>query len=489
MEACLVPPMKKLCNLPGLGAGRHAIALAAAVLFGLPGRAAAQHGEMPVTAPEECAVRASLPPGYSPQAIDIWLQALGQCQRDAVYLATLGQMLSRQGRYHEASDHLERALLFNPDLKEARVDYAIALAGAGDIVSAQAMLDGLLSEPGLPPWLRESLQTQSNALAGVEGTGWLTRMSITTRLGHDSNLSGAPNLGSLTLTVAGQPVLLPLDESYQARSGTYARADLQLEMRRKNSDGSRWDVLASLRARHSPSVAKAGTSTAEIQAEHSHQRVLEGTMNTAGYYAGVAAGALQAQAGTRYFSLGAMAGVAMQWHEGRASGCQGRLGGELQQRQHQTNSVLTGHYMGLAASLSCENAGGIQWLGSLRAGRDMAQDMARPGGDQQQAGVRLAGYMPMSVLLPGVRHVGILRGGLLMDAEASRYRDAAGYSPILQNGAIRTLARQTARIEYQFAVAKTLHWTVGAEWVRQRSSLELFQLQSQGPYTALRAIW
>lgn len=437
---------------------------------------------------QQCAARPSLPAGDSIQAIDAWLAVLGQCQRDAVYLATLGHMLNRHARYLEARDHLERALLFDPEAKQARVDYAIALAGVGDLASAQGMLDLLLSEPDLPHQLRDNLQRQRSVLAGLDGAAWETRMTATARLGHDSNLGGAPNLASLTLTVAGQPVLLPLDESYRARAGTYARADVQLEMRRSNPDGSRWDLVAGLRARRSPSVTSAGTSAADILLERSYQQGLEGSAHTWGPYGGIAAGALQAQAGIRYASLGVMAGGAMQWREGVAQGCQGRMGGEWQQRQHQTNAVLTGHYAGLAASLSCENSGS-QGLVSLRAGEDRAQDAARPGGHQRQTSARVAFYTPLAIWLPDMQYSAIRRGGLLIDAEASRYHDATGYSPVLQDGMVRTLSRQTARIEYQWVVAKKLQWVLGAEWVRQRSSLDLFQLQSHGPYVALRSVW
>lgn len=431
----------------------------------------------------------NLPPGDSPEAIDAWLAVLGQCQRDARYLATLGHMLNREARYPEARDHLERALMFDPEHKQARVDYAIALAGVGDLASAQGMLNLLLSEPGLPPELRESLQRQRTLLASLDDAGWQTRISATARLGHDSNLGGSPNLGSLTLTIAGQPVLLPLDESYRARAGMYARADVQLEMRRNRPDGSRWDLIAGVRARRSPSVSSAGTTTADILLERNHQQALEGSAHTAGSYMGIAAGFLQAQVGIRYASVGAMAGWAMHWREGVVQGCQGRIGLELQQRQHQTNGILTGHYAGLAAGMACERANGSQALLSLRAGQDLAQDSARPGGDQQQASIRLAYYTPLAAWAPKAKQAALRAGGLLVDAESSRYQDATGYSPVLQGGMVRTLTRQTARLEYQWAVAEKLQWVVGAEWVRQRSSLELFQLRSHGPYTALRAIW
>ncbi|WP_309826757.1 tetratricopeptide repeat protein [Acidovorax delafieldii] len=426
-------------------------------------------------------------------AIDVWLPLLGQCQRDPVYLMTLGQMLIRQGRYLEASDHLERALLFNPTLKEARVDYAIALAGAGDIPSALAMVADLLADPDLPPHLRASLMHQRTALAEAGAPAWQTRVVATTRIGHDSNLSGAPNLGSLTLTIAGQPVLLPLDEAYQARGGAYARADLQLEARHHNSDGSQWNLLASLRTRRSPAVPNTGTQTADLVLERSHYSSLLDTPHAAGYYASASGGLLQAQAGTRYQALGAGLGWGVLWRDGWIQDCQTRMGAEAQQRQHQTNAVLSGLYLGLAAVISCERSSGVQWLVSLRSGRDAARSSERPGGGQQQNSLRFAGYLPLAPWASAEARTlpwDVLRhGGLLLDVEASHYRDATGYSPLLQNGALRILRRNTARLEYQLSVAKTLQWTLGAEWVQQRSSLDLFRLQSHGPYTALRVSW
>ncbi|MDR6155136.1 tetratricopeptide (TPR) repeat protein [Acidovorax delafieldii] len=463
-----------------------------------PGAGHPQLELAPVTeAPCSARVRLPSPPvGDSvalDAAIDVWLPLLGQCQRDPVYLMTLGQMLIRQGRYLEASDHLERALLFNPTLKEARVDYAIALAGAGDIPSALAMVADLLADPDLPPHLRASLMHQRTALAEAGAPAWQTRVVATTRIGHDSNLSGAPNLGSLTLTIAGQPVLLPLDEAYQARGGAYARADLQLEARHHNSDGSQWNLLASLRTRRSPAVPNTGTQTADLVLERSHYSSLLDTPHAAGYYASASGGLLQAQAGTRYQALGAGLGWGVLWRDGWIQDCQTRMGAEAQQRQHQTNAVLSGLYLGLAAVISCERSSGVQWLVSLRSGRDAARSSERPGGGQQQNSLRFAGYLPLAPWASAEARTlpwDVLRhGGLLLDVEASHYRDATGYSPLLQNGALRILRRNTARLEYQLSVAKTLQWTLGAEWVQQRSSLDLFRLQSHGPYTALRVSW
>ena len=82
-------------------------------------------------------------------AIEEQLTHLPECQRSAPYLAQLGQKLNALGRYSEALDHLERALLFDPNLPQAQLDYAIALAGTGDTLSARLLLDGILAQSDL----------------------------------------------------------------------------------------------------------------------------------------------------------------------------------------------------------------------------------------------------------------------------------------------------------------------------------------------------
>ena len=178
------------------------------------------------------------------------LSAVPACQKDALFLATLGQKLNNEGRYLEAADHLERALMLDPSLKDAQLSYAIALTGSGDPLSAAALLDNLLADRTLPAELRTLIQRQQNAVATLADPGrWQSRITLASRVGYDSNLMGSPNLDSLSLTLAGQTVVLPLDASYLARSGSYVRADAQLDLRRNAPDGARWVAVASLRLR------------------------------------------------------------------------------------------------------------------------------------------------------------------------------------------------------------------------------------------------
>jgi len=418
-------------------------------------------------------------------SVDRMLAAVPRCQKDATFLATLGQRLNNEGRYLEAADHLERALMLDANLKDAQLSYAIALTGSGDALSAAALLDQMLGDPGLPEALRPLIQTQRAALAEVVAASrfssvsgsypnaWQSRFTLAARVGYDSNLMGSPNLDSLALTLSGQKLVLALDESYLARGGSYTRADAQLDLHRSATDGSRWDAVASLRSRYSPTLGEAGSTQLDLLLERSQS--LPGAL---GSYFNGSASALESRAGMHYSAASLAAGVV--WRGGAEDACQARAGAEWQARNYLTNPVLSGRYTGLAGYWSCHRPSGLQWLLGLKTGRDAAQDPARPGGDQSQSSVRVAGYMPLAAT--GQR-------GLLLDFEQSQQTDASGYSPIIDDGGIRSVSRRAARLEYQQTLAVGAQWLLGLERVAQSSSLTLFQQDNWGAYSGLRVSW
>ena len=288
------------------------------------------------------------------------------------------------------------------------------------------------------------------------------------------------------MTLSGQTLVLPLDTSYLARSGSYARADAQLDLQRNTADGARWAAVAALRSRVSPVVNDAGSNQIDLLLERSHSNP-----GAVANYVNISASGLQSQAGTRYQTQGIAGGWGSAWRSGGAASCQARLGAEWQDRQYFDNPVLSGHYTGLSAFWSCEPPTGGQWLLGFKAGRDAAQDAARPGGDQQQASLRLAAFLPLTSLRPATSPAltGLWRGGIVLDLEHSQHQDAKGYSPILESGRTRTLSRNAARLEYQHPLSSTTQWLLGAEWVAQSSNLPLFRLDSRGAYTGVRLSW
>lgn len=423
---------------------------------------------------------------------DDWLAVLGACQNDANFLAGLGDLLNQHGRYQEASEHLERAVMLNSGLKGAQLSYVVALAGIGDTQAAEALLDSLLADPTMPANLRRALEKQRD----LQSTPVLqTRWTLNARWGHDSNLLSAPNLTSLTLTApdqTGQP--LDLDSSYLALPGSYYRTDAQFELRRLEPNGARWDLTASARNRHSPVDALAGANQFDLAVEHSKPPVVPvngSGLASWGHYISMAGSVLTARSGTRYASLSMAGGVALAWHQGWAAACRTRLGVDLQGRYYDNSRLLSGRYTGLTGSLSCEPSQGSQWLLGLKAGRDMADNPDRPGGDQNQFSARAAGFLPLSVLtsIQKTPMAWLGLGAITADIEANFYLDSTGFSPLLESGRTRSMERYSGRIEYQHPVTRSGFIVLGLEATRQKSNISLFQVQSAGPYMTFRTAW
>lgn len=427
------------------------------------------------------------------------------CQRVPEWLAQLGALLNKEGRYDEAVEHLERSLMLEPEQIQAGLDYAVALAGVGDLLSATQLLGQWLARPDLPDTLRASLAQaqQRYAAAGRANTGWQWRRHAGLRLGRDSNLAGAPGITSLTLTLPTGNITLPVEENSLPRPGTYTRADMRMDLARQWSDGQRVEVAAAVLARSAPQASQTGTTQAELASEYSR---LAGEFGTAGnttlvqQYAGAAVASLHTRGGTRYSSLHLGVGLQLQDKFTPASGtglvgaqgpspiCNTRVGAEAQLRNLYSNPVLSGRYGGAIWLWSCnappqqvlvDGTGPAlsQWQFSLRAGIDSPTDAMRPGGRQRQYSLRAAANL-------GPRWY--------VDAELGHNRDTSAYSPILDNGRVRTTTRLSMRAEYQYPLRQLAPGAVavfGLEGFAQTSNLPLFKIRSSGPYFALRGQW
>jgi tetratricopeptide (TPR) repeat protein len=407
-------------------------------------------------------------------ALERLLDEVPQCQHQPDYLAALGHILNQRGRYLEAGDHLERALMLAPDLKGAQIDYAISLAGMGEVDSARQLLQQILLDPTLPPHLKPAIERQRRTL--VASTDWQTRMLLSARIGHDSNLLGSPDLTSLTLTFPDQSVVLPLDESARPRAGGYQRFDFQLEAGKLTSSGGQVESFVGLRTRRSGAVDEADSTQADAAVDYSSYRRRN---SSTGFYTAASTSVLRAGSGIRYNAFGLAAGIgSSRW----LNACDTRLGLDLQERKYLNNHLLSGRYNGIAALLSCDRER-VQWLVSAKAGIDQARHSERAGGDQSQYALRGA------FVLSSVGPKNQAKGRLWLDLELARSRDSSGYSPLLESGRSRNISRTSARIEYQHPLSEKLQWVAGAERVEQRSNLAIFANRSWGPYLALRGAW
>jgi hypothetical protein len=472
-------------------------AAAAAMAAGLPA-ALAQPGPagagaaaaVPAPAVAEVAPlrcdRPAPPPGrgWTDAALDALLAQLPQCQDDPGWLVAAGQTLNQARRYGDAADLIERALLLQPALRGARVDYVVALAGSGDVDAARALLADLLAEPDLPAGLRSVLLRHSGSLPLALAGGWRADGSLGLRLGRDSNLLGAPDLQSITLTLGGQLVEVLLDESYRARGGSFRQIEGSVGVSYLGRSGMRWVAGAAWRDRDSPALPAADSRQAELLAEWSAPLPRLPSWRA---YASLAGGNLRSplsafDARTRVLGLEATAGPE----------CGVRLASDVQDRRYTDNPLLSGRYSGQGLSVVCGGgprtlASGGYTLLALRTGTDRPDALLRPGGDQRQRAIRLATSQPLA------RVNARLPGYVTLDAEWSRQQDSKEYSPILDSGRTRTLSRRAIRVEWRWPVSghgRTI-WepALGFDAVSQSSNISLFRLDSRGPYAALRLRW
>ncbi|MET1114283.1 MAG: hypothetical protein ABWY08_04905 [Comamonas sp.] len=398
------------------------------------------------------------------------LGKLSECQQDSAWLGWVGWALNQNGRYTEAVDYLERSLMLEPGPLHVQMDYAIALAGSGDGMASIQLMQSLLQEPQLPAPLRETLSREvARWSAPEEPQGWRHRGYVAAKLGHDTNLLGMPDLSSLTLTIQGLNVQMPLDASYARQPGNYARTDLGWTGRK-----GPWQLSASLGVREGLR-SRAGLQQAQGLAEYSMPS----------HYMGGNLAVFNSEAGTRFRTAGLGGGV--QWG---LTNCFVRTGLELQERRLQDNRILSGRYAGGLVQHTCEARASSDWLlgmqfwqASLRVGQDVPEQAERAGGRQQQNLLRLV------AVGQGWR----ARDQWLVDGEIYLQSDTSGYSPLLQNAARRRISRQALRAEYSFPLATSgvQGWqlALGLEWQRQRANLVLFQQRSQGAYMALRTQW
>lgn len=399
---------------------------------------------------------------------------LSRCQKDADFLATLGQRMNRLGRHSEAAEHLERALLLDPARQDVQMAYAFALVGLGQASSARGFLQDLLKDQSLPADLRAQIQRQENALAELDtgaaaaATRWIPHLSLSARYGHDSNLLSTPNLSSLSLTVAGQSLSLPLDESYLAKAGNYARADLQLDISRNVAADQRWDLVVGLRQRRSPDEARSNNNQIDL--------LLEQSTPSGGFYWQTQFTDLDASNGVHYQIWGLGAGLGAQ----KIGNCMAKIGLEAQERSYFNTQVLSGRYTAYTAFTSCALEGQSRLLLSLRQGADRPIDASRPGGTQTSTSLRALVYAYLNAWG---------EDALLVDLEHTLQRDDTGYSPILEGGAVRNQRRNTLRLEYQKALSRSAQWLIGMERQVQDSNLELFRSDNSGAYTSLRWMW
>lgn len=373
-----------------------------------------------------------------------------RCLQDSHYFALLGAAQLNNGSLGAALESLERALLLNPDNGGAQIDYAQALFVQGQLFSALALNERLLTRSDVPEDLRELLsQRQRSWQSMTRQTGFLAEILA----GHDNNLNSAPSPSQITLTLSGDSVVLPLNPEYQPISGPYLNMRLAARYRQLTPHNQH-NAIVEFRGRvsedRSSDMAQMDARYAFIHPGARLSWQASAAVNNLFYGGSPLYTATEAGGQLRLPRTGActpFATLAAQhqlFHDqSRLNSVEGKLG-------------IGGH-----CTIASESTQQISAELSVLGNHPLHGN--RPGGERRGWQFALDWQLSLG------------RGQLLAQLSHTRLQDSRGYNPLLADGAQRWLRRTYGLIQYSQPVTERLLLQFNLYRQNQASNLELFR--------------
>jgi len=373
------------------------------------------------------------------------------CLQNTDYFALLGAAQLNTGKVAEALEALERSLLLNPSNGGAQVDYAQALYVQGQLFSAIDLNRQLLARDDLPEDLQTVLQQrQKNWRAMTRQVG----IQLDALAGYDNNLNGAPEPGQITLTLSGEPVVLPLNPEFRPISGAYL--NLQLT--------GRYRQLAP-QHQHNLQVELSGRQSNHresdlLQLDTRYTFVKPGTDKN--WQAGTSVSHLLFGGKPLYTATDAN----MRYMPSSNFACKPSLSAALQHQLFHDQSRLNTVETKLGGGLNCPLTmlpGFQQFSAELSLLSSHPVKTGRPGGERLgwQFNMLWQMQLPYGVLISQLNH--------------TELRDDAGYSPLLANGAKRWLDRSYVLLQYRQPLFQDTALLINLYHQKQRSNIELFR--------------
>ncbi len=361
-----------------------------------------------------------------------WLQVAGElnqfldpCLDSSEFFALLGAAWLNGGLLPEAVEALERSLLLDPDNGAAQIDYAEVLYQQGELFAAIELNEQVLARGDLPADLRPALERRLDEWRQVTRE---TSFRGDFLLGFDSNLNGAPDPGQVTLTLAGENVLLALGEEYRAVSGSYANVELAARHRRLAS-GQQHNFSAGFQGRISNDR---NTDVLQLDARYSYARPRR-------------ASSWQVDTGVRSVAFGGSAlftsaDVQVRYSVSPVLTCRPFFDGAAQYQLFHDQSWLNAFDTRLGGGFACP-LGNARSYGNLVFEASLLDSQAirfdRPGGDRRGWRAAASWQYPLPQ--------GLFRAVL----NHARLDDRETYSPLLVAGAPRWLDRDYLLLQYR----------------------------------------
>jgi tetratricopeptide (TPR) repeat protein len=431
------------------------------------------------------------------EALESLLAVADACAVSAHFQAYLGAVLLSLQRYAEAATALEKALLLDPELAGAQLDYAQALARMGQREVAIGLVAQVAERQDIEPGLRALLQEEANQardnagrtarqVEGLAGQPELSRLAGTGRIrwtglmqasiGGETNLNSVTHTREITLYLLSGPVNVELAESGRPKSGPTSRLAGALQA----------ELDAGFGLLRGSATAQTRLGFSDVVARQFFHRLDMSLTRSVGH------GSLQWALARQEFRQGDLfaardaSGLIEYLSSDRVGVCRGAGALGLTDQRYPLLEIMAGTYRFVRAELRC--AAGGEWRVGVVGGRDRPLVSERPGGEKRRHDVYLryetqvhpAGWEGALPFAPGGRFA----------LWARRADSADAFTTNVLLGAAPT---QTTRSDIGLSVGMNLSsaWqlAVDAESSAQRSSNALLNLKNLSVYFHLRWGW
>lgn len=378
---------------------------------------------------------------------------------EQLYALALAALAADQPRL--ASQALERVVALQPRFAGAWLDLALATYRSGDPAAALEHLEYLRGQFSVPPALAAQMDywqsIWQNAPQAAEPPGW--QGEVLFGFGRDSNANTGLAHPQITLSLPTGRALFEVDKAYRPHPDRYGLLSLTLGGPAQALGAGRISPVLLLRGKQL--AREGGFSSLDLQSGLLYQRAAAGQ--------GQAAGRWQAHLLARHYRLGGQtlfgglrlaAQRSQPWH-----GCQASGGAEVETRWHQRVPSLGGALYSASASLGCRLPGNGSLSATVKAGFEQARQ-GRPGGDNHSTELTVRYEQPLSA-----------SQSLQASWQTGRTADRHGYSPLLEDNAIRRVRRQALSLGLRQAITRQWDARLSYEYSWQRANLPLFEQQ------------
>ncbi|HJO12213.1 MAG: tetratricopeptide repeat protein [Gammaproteobacteria bacterium] len=408
---------------------------------------------LPLTARAACPDLSAYSPGAQPDWTELEQQLaalLPECLESSEYFALFGAAQLNSGRLADSLESLERALLIDPNNGAASIDYAQALFEGGELFTALELNERLLEREDLLPNLEPLLASRQQSWQALTRQ---TSFQADVLAGYDSNLNGAPDTGSVNLTLSGESIQLALNPEFRPIRGPYLNMRL-LGRYRELAPTHQHNWMVGLRGRLSED-----TDSDLLQLETRYEFNRPGRQRS--WLLGAGMNHLAFGGNVIFSGTDASA----RFLPSTETQCKPFYGLALQHQFYHEQRRLNGLESKVSAGVNCPVSSTQQLSIELGALNNVALKSDRLGGDRNgwQLNLDWQYLMPLGILRAQLSH--------------TQLDDREGYSPLLDGGAKRKLDRTYVVLQYRQPVqlwGRNTDFLVNIYHQRRNSNIELF---------------